>query len=281
MSNGDPIKAIRVGFEGKIGRVTRWLNYVFNIWPFTKKMICQISKKCGYPVILALDPLLNRPIICYQLQVLELESAFVNDDLPSSTSFFQSRPRIEASEVYKFIHDLPKGGALHLHEFAITSIDWVVSNITYRDNLYSCFKNSSDLLIFGWFDTDPEGTVSDCNGWKSAKVMRETMGAGEVDKYFKDNLSIVVDNPEMAYPNVKTVWAAFAKRFGTLMTLLNFKELARDYFYQGMKEFYEDGVQYMEVRAVFAPMCESIGPDCVQMDIVETVRVFKAAAEQV
>jgi hypothetical protein len=35
-----------------------------------------------------------------------------------------------------------------------------------------------------------------------------------VDAYFKSHLSIVVDNPEVAYPNVNTVWAAFSKRFG-------------------------------------------------------------------
>ena len=212
---------------------------------------------------------------------MELDSAFANDDLPSSTNFFQSRPRIEASEVYKFIHDLPKGAGLHLHEFAITSIDWVVSNITYRENLYSCFKEANDILAFGWFDAQPEGAVQGCEGWKAASSMREEMGEEEVDKYFKSHLSIVVDNPEVAYPNVNTVWAAFAKRFGTLMTLLNFKDLVKDYFYQGLKEFYEDGVQYMEVRSVFAPICETLGPDCNPLDIVQTVGVFKEAVDQV
>jgi hypothetical protein len=74
-----------------------------------------------------------------------LDSAFEKDDLPSSTSFFRSRPRIEASEVFKFIQGMPKGGALHLHEFAITSIDWVVKDITYRDHLYSCYKNQVSI----------------------------------------------------------------------------------------------------------------------------------------
>ena len=111
--------------------------------------------------------------------------------------------------------------------------------------------------------------------------MREEKGAEEVDKYFKSHLSIVVDNPEVAYPNVNTVWAAFAKRFSTLMTLLNFKDLVKDYFYQGLKEFYEDGVQYMEVRSEFAPICKTFGPDCNPLDIVQTVGVFKEAVDQV
>ena len=107
------------------------------------------------------------------------------------------------------------------------------------------------------------------------------MGAEEVDKYFRSHLSIVVDNPEAAYPNVNTVQAAFAKRFRTLMTLLNFKALAKEYFYQGLKEFYEDGVQYMEVRSEFAPICKTFGPDCNPLDIVQTVGVFKEAVDQV
>ena len=47
-------------------------------------------------------------------KVSELETAFLNDDFPSSTNFFQSRPKIEASNVFQFIHGLPKGAALHL-----------------------------------------------------------------------------------------------------------------------------------------------------------------------
>ena len=65
------------------------------------------------------------------------------------------------------------------------------------------------------------------------------------------------------------------------MSLLNYKDLVKDYFYQGMQEFYDDGVQYMEVRSVLAPICETRIGECNPLDIVETARVFKETAEQV
>ncbi len=47
-------------------------------------------------------------------QISELDAAFVNDDLPSSINFFQSRPRIEESKVFQFIRELPKGDIFDL-----------------------------------------------------------------------------------------------------------------------------------------------------------------------
>ena len=215
------------------------------------------------------------------MQVLELDSAFDHDDLPSAKSFFQSRSKIEASGVYKFIHGLPKGAGLHLHASAMTSIDWVISNITYRENLYCCNQEAEDILVFGWFDAPPVGTVQSCSGWKSVASMREEMGVWQVDKILKTHLSIAVEDPEIAYPNINTVWVAFVKRFKTLKTLFSYKNLVKDYFYQGLKEFSDDGVQYLEVRSSFAPICEAVGPECKLLDILQTVAVYKEAADQV
>ena len=84
------------------------------------------------------------------LKTSELNLAFLEDDLPASQSFFQSKAKIEESKVFKFIQEMPKGGVMHVHEFAITSSDWVIQNITYRDNLYMCINQDSNNLQFGW-----------------------------------------------------------------------------------------------------------------------------------
>jgi adenosine deaminase CECR1 len=73
------------------------------------------------------------------------------------------------------------GGALHLHEFAITSVDWVVANITYRDNLYSCYRDKTESLVFGWFEALPEEPVADCDAWVSTASERESLGNERYD----------------------------------------------------------------------------------------------------
>ena len=138
----------------------------------------------------------------------------------------------------------------------------------------------SEILLFGWYDSEPTDGTKGCNLWYEAKLLRESFGDVEVDAYFKSHLSIVVPNPEIAYPNVNTVWKAFGKRFGTLISLINYKDLVKDYFYQGLLEFYNDKVQYMEVRSVLAPICQTLNAECNPLDIVETAKVFKEAADQ-
>jgi hypothetical protein len=65
--------------------------------------------------------------------------------------------------------------------------------------------------VFGWFDADPDSPVSGCDEWTAASVLRATLGSDVVDAYYKSRLSIVVDDPETAYPNVNTVWNQFYK----------------------------------------------------------------------
>ena len=49
---------------------------------------------------------------------------------------FAVKEEIENSRVFQTIRRLPKGGIIHVHDFSMTSIDWVIKNVTYRNNLY-------------------------------------------------------------------------------------------------------------------------------------------------
>jgi hypothetical protein len=65
-------------------------------------------------------------------KVRELLSGFISSDFPPAKSFFQAKKEIEESGVFKDIQTLPKGGVLHIHDFSITSGDWIIKNVTYR-----------------------------------------------------------------------------------------------------------------------------------------------------
>lgn len=62
----------------------------------------------------------------------ELDKGFSDSFYPPSMSFFKSKAQIENSSVFNFLKEMPKGAALHLHDLSIASIDWVISDITYR-----------------------------------------------------------------------------------------------------------------------------------------------------
>ena len=62
----------------------------------------------------------------------ELDTAYVDSVFPPSQHYFNSKPDIEASEVYQLLKPMPKGGVLHLHHVSITRIDWVIANLTYE-----------------------------------------------------------------------------------------------------------------------------------------------------
>ena len=81
---------------------------------------------------------------------------------------------IESSRVFQTIRRLPKGGILHVHDFGMTSVEWVIQNVTYRDNLYMCIDSATDSLKFGWFSTPPQ-LDAECL-WMNVKDTRTLLG---------------------------------------------------------------------------------------------------------
>ena len=47
------------------------------------------------------------------------------------------------------------GGVLHVHDFSMTSIQWVVKNITYMSDCYMCI-DSNDILQMRFFARPPK-----------------------------------------------------------------------------------------------------------------------------
>ena len=39
------------------------------------------------------------------------------------------------------------GGVLHVHDFSMASIQWVVKNITYMSDCYMCIDSNNDLQM--------------------------------------------------------------------------------------------------------------------------------------
>ncbi|XP_047522966.1 adenosine deaminase AGSA-like [Pieris napi] len=170
-----------------------------------------------------------------------------------SRHFFSYKDKIRNSKVYKIIRDMPKGAALHIHDMGILDPDYVL-NITYMDNLFVCFGESDVNLKFA--DKPPN---TDCN-WQLMKEARESSGNITM---FDENLSkyftICVHDPDVIYPSIKEVWDAFTGYFKRVASMMSYRPVWEQYFYDVLKKFRNDNIMYVEVRSVLLNLYELDG----------------------
>jgi len=76
---------------------------------------------------------------------------------------------------------------------------------------------------------------------------------GVVSRLYKQ-LTLIVDEPEKVYPTVNIIWSRFVSAFLRTLDLLLYAPVFKSYFYEALQQFYDDGVQYIELRSVFPPV---------------------------
>lgn len=188
-----------------------------------------------------------------QAKQAELDEAYKNASafLPSQ-HFFQAKNKMEQSKVFWLISKLPKAGSLHTHLLAGVSVDFIMSKITHRENLYGCFINNTFKLRFL-----KEGSKERNCDWKSLKNYRKE--DQNFDGWLRKQLTLEVENPAEAYPSPESVWQRFKKIFTTLYDMICYRPVFELYINQLLEELYKDNVMYVEVRGTFMPLYELDG----------------------
>lgn len=72
------------------------------------------------------------------------------------------------------------------------------------------------------------------------------------------NMTLFSDqDPEVLYPSQDVVWERFEQAFAALWGLVTYAPVFRDYYYQGLTQFYTDNVMYLELRALLPQVLQS------------------------
>lgn len=71
------------------------------------------------------------------------------------------------------------GAVLHVHDFAMVGVEWLVKNVTYRNNCYVCFTGDGSVR-FVFSSVQPKAGPS-CRSWALLKTLREEHNATELD----------------------------------------------------------------------------------------------------
>ncbi|KAI5616138.1 adenosine deaminase 2-A precursor, partial [Silurus asotus] len=179
-----------------------------------------------------------------QMKQQEMEAP----DFPPAMHFFKAKPLIDASPVFSFLQKMPKGAALHVHDFAMVEVEWLVKNVTYRENCYVCF-NDANSVRFVFSSVQPKA-LPHCSTWTLLKTLREKLNSTELDNSFIRNLTLVTEDPDSEYPNQDVVWKRFEQTFLVAFGLVTYAPVFKEYLYKGLAQFYEDNIMYVEIRAL-------------------------------
>ncbi|XP_041852437.1 adenosine deaminase 2-A [Melanotaenia boesemani] len=179
-------------------------------------------------------------------------------DFPPAMHFFRARNLIRTSAIFSLMQKMPKGGALHVHDFSMVDVEWLVKNATYRPHCYMCCTDKSIRFIFSPQRPTP---LPHCSPWILLENLRAKMiNTTDLDNSITRNLTLFTDkDPEAAYPNQDVVWDRFEQTFLAVWGLVTYAPVFRDYYYQGLTQFYEDNVMYLELRALLPEIYELDG----------------------
>ncbi|XP_030762902.1 adenosine deaminase 2-like [Sitophilus oryzae] len=204
----------------------------------------------------------------------ELDESYKNSSrLAASENFLVAKDDIEQSKVFQLIRKLPKGSSLHTHFLAGVNIDWIISNITYNDNIYACYLNN----IFKLRVLQDPKQDANCS-WKSLKTYRKEFADENksFDEFLKDKMTLGIDSLNQSR---EEIWSKFKNTFSTLYDLVAYRPIFKRYIYRLLEELYEDNVFYTELRGTFMPLYEINGTtyDTKQFleTFIETVAEFK------
>nr|KAF6493404.1 adenosine deaminase 2 [Rousettus aegyptiacus] len=192
------------------------------------------------------------------LKRAEMKQAMETQKFPPSMHFFQAKNLIEKSEVFNILKKMPKGAALHVHDISISSMDWLVKNVTYRPHCHFCLTRSGILMFKFAYPTPP--TPAECSEWILLEKYRKKLyNVTEFDNSLLSNFTLMTKNPEVTYANQDIIWSKFETIFFTISGLVNYAPVFRDYIFRGLEEFYQDNVFYLELRAMLFPVYELNG----------------------
>ncbi|XP_018581571.1 adenosine deaminase 2-A-like isoform X1 [Scleropages formosus] len=186
------------------------------------------------------------------------EQEIAGPQFPPMMHFFEAQPFIQRSPIFSLLQRMPKGAALHVHDFSLVSVDWLVKNVTYRPYCYICFtKDQSVRFLFSAQQPLPR---PQCSTWTLLETLRAKVGnVTDLDNSLIGNLTLFTADPGAAYPSQDMVWKKFEQTFIVTLGLVTYAPVFKEYFYRGLQELYMDNVMYLELRALLPKTYELDG----------------------
>ncbi|XP_017059023.1 adenosine deaminase 2-A [Drosophila ficusphila] len=179
---------------------------------------------------------------------------------------------IRNTDLFALLKKMPKGAVLHAHDTALCSTQAIL-DLTYYENLWSCQQEDDLGATALRFSRDPPAELTSCN-WTLLSDVRTKYGPSKVDEYLAERLTLY---PTKKFEDNNAAWSTFMEIFGLLDGLVMYAPVWADYYYAALKEFYDDGVLYLEFRSLVPTLYDLDDTEFTPMD---TVRIYVETLEK-
>ncbi|XP_072033342.1 adenosine deaminase 2-like [Amphiura filiformis] len=225
----------------------------------------------GKIVLTAKEQKVNETLMA--MKEKEFQAGLDAKPFSAAMHFMLAKPHIDKSEVFDIIKMMPKGAALHVHDLAAVNVSWVIEHLTNLPNLYYCnITLPTKGIHFSFSSQTPSQPLPDCSSWELVYDARKTHGY--FDEWLFDNLSMLTKDPHTAYPDTYQAWHKFGSSLTPVSDLVySTEEVFQSYMNQALLEFYQDNVQYIEIR--YLPLRYAYNSSFEQILVFDQMSLFQ------
>lgn len=188
---------------------------------------------------------------------------------------FERLKDIQKSPLFHLISKMPKGGALKVNDTSICSTDFLIQ-LTYKEHLwvYTIDDGTTEKIkkfhfLDGEKPKEEAAKLTDNGKWQRMEELRQRWGEERVRKELYKSFSMF---PLSDFKTNAEAWQHLIDIFSTVGSLLRSHSVWEEYFYNALKEFSEDGIQYMEIRSSLPRLFKLDGTT---LPVQATLKVFE------
>lgn len=188
------------------------------------------------------------------------------DNVPFLQHYYESKPIIENSEMYKALVKMPKGGNLHYHLTAAAPLE-LLMELTKEDIVYYHQKNN---VISVFPNGNPEEGYTQCNlirdNWNKEKTF---------DDFIKSK--ILLTQHELDSKHSTSIWKEFQYKFSLCLHLYNYHKFFRRILTAVLNNAIEEKVYAVELKHIFGCV---INDNREIIDFKDEVKIFQECIEE-
>ncbi|POS80033.1 adenosine deaminase [Diaporthe helianthi] len=228
-----------------------------------------------------------------------------NCTMHSGMMFTLAKGLMERTKLWRIVRRMPKGSVLHAHLDAIVDLDFVFETLLSEPGMHISAPDArlgttearADAVVnFRFFAKEKNPTMSiwDDAGYKPGEFVPLAKAADSFPdggragwiRWIKSKTTISETDAVEQHHGVDHIWRKFNKCFVIMGTVIHYEPIFRKFLRRLMKQYYDDGVFWGEIRFTWPLNYYRLGQETPESNyshmftvIDEEIKAFQASPE--